>query len=126
MIEVYFASIENVIGRFSNILKYTLNKRIINTSFGIISGQLFYQDYILDFLEVVRVTDLGKPMKKKYKYHFRNSQNNMIFRYDNVPHFPEIDSFPHHKHVGKNVSPSNEPLFYDILKEIDQQIAKVT
>lgn len=126
MIEVYFASIENVIGRFSNILKYTLNKRIINTNFGIISGQLFYQDYILDFLEVVRVTDLGKPMKKKYKYHFRNSQNNMIFRYDNVPHFPEIDSFPHHKHVGKNVYPSNEPLFYDILKEIEQQIAKVT
>lgn len=126
MIEVYFASIENVIGRFSNILKYTLNKRIINTSFGIISGQLFYQDYILDFLEVVRVTDLGKPMKKKYKYHFRNSQNNMIFRYDNVPHYPEFDSFPHRKHIGKNVSPSNEPLFYDILKEIDQQIAKVT
>ncbi len=122
MIEVYFSNIENVIGRYSNILKYTLNKRIVNSSFGIISGQIFYQGYILDFLEVVRVTDLGEPVKKKYKYHFRDSQNNMIFRYDNVPHFPEIDTFPHHKHFGKNVLQSFEPLFYDILKEIDMQI----
>ncbi|MEH1781392.1 MAG: DUF6516 family protein [Nostoc sp.] len=33
-----------------------------------------------------------------YRYHFQDEQNSLIFRYDSTPHFPNLPSFPHHKH----------------------------
>jgi Family of unknown function (DUF6516) len=38
-----------------------------------------------------------------YRYHFQDAQNNLIFRYDSTPHFPELHSFPHHKHLPDQV-----------------------
>jgi len=46
----------------------------------------------------------------------------MIFRYDNVKHHPEIKTFPHHKHIGKQILPSKEPEVFTILKEIEKII----
>ncbi len=38
-----------------------------------------------------------------YRYHYMDSKNTMIFRYDNAPHHPEVQSFPHHKaYHGRN------------------------
>jgi hypothetical protein len=42
----------------------------------------------------------------------------MIFRYDNAPHHRNIATFPHHKHVGNNVSPSREPSLSTVLEEV--------
>ena len=44
-----------------------------------------------------------------YRYHFQDSQNNLVFRYDNTPHFPDLESFPHHKHLSNKVISSEEP-----------------
>jgi hypothetical protein len=41
-------------------------------------------DHILTFLD--------------YRYHCQDQQNSLIFRYDSTPHFPNLSSFPHHKH----------------------------
>jgi hypothetical protein len=35
-----------------------------------------------------------------YAYHFQDKDGELVFRYDNEPHFPRLSSFPHHKHVG--------------------------
>jgi len=43
----------------------------------------------------------------------------MLFRYDNAPHYPEITSHPHHKHISENVIPSKAPSLEDILEEIN-------
>lgn len=54
----------------------------------------------------------------KYRYHYMNGQKQMIFRYDNAPHHPEISSHPHHKHKGDTVSASSLPNLKDIMNEI--------
>ena len=46
------------------------------------------------------------------------NDNSFIFRYDNVPHHPKINTFPHHKHVKDDIVESNEPNMLLILKEI--------
>jgi len=35
----------------------------------------------------------------KYAYHFQNQDSILICRWDNAPHWPDIATFPHHRHV---------------------------
>ncbi len=37
----------------------------------------------------------------------------------NVSHYPEIESFPHHKHVGDSVVAAQSPDLSEVLREID-------
>jgi len=52
-----------------------------------------------------------------YRYHFQDAKNNMVFRYDNTPHFPELDSFPHHKHLYDGVIPFDQPSIVEVIDE---------
>ncbi len=52
-----------------------------------------------------------------YRYHFQDGQNNIVFRYDNTPHFPDLDKFPHHKHLSDKVVGTVQP---SILKVVDE------
>jgi hypothetical protein len=42
----------------------------------------------------------GWPMWPHYSFHLQDSNRKCIVRYDNVPHHPEIASFPDHQHIG--------------------------
>jgi hypothetical protein len=56
-----------------------------------------------------------------YRYPFQDHQNNLIFRYDNTPHFPDVKSFPHHKHnPDKVVTVDEEPSIPLIIEEAKQ------
>lgn len=54
-----------------------------------------------------------------------NQNNQLIFRYDNVPHHQKLklSSFPHHKHDGNedNIIASNAPNLSDIFREIQDK-----
>jgi hypothetical protein len=54
----------------------------------------------------------------KYRLHYMNSAGQLLFRYDNSPHHPEIDTHPHHKHTPDKISRSNIPSIRDVLNEI--------
>jgi hypothetical protein len=36
----------------------------------------------------------------KYRHHWQDSQGLLIKRWDNAPHYPGVDTFPHHLHDG--------------------------
>jgi len=80
-------------------------------------------DSIIEIFEYVneneqRITSL------KYSYHWQNSENNIIKRWDNAPHFPNIESFPHHVHTDaisvKEVP--NVPNIFSVIKEISNTL----
>ena len=75
----------------------------------------------MEFLEVV---DTENNIKDKYRYHFMDDKNNLVFRYDNSKHHNKIKTFPHHKHVENKVLESKEPSFIDILLEIKSILSK--
>ena len=52
-----------------------------------------------------------------YRYHFQDVQNKLIFRYDNTPHFPGLQSFPHHKHLPDKVAAFKQPSIFDVIEE---------
>ena len=52
----------------------------------------------------------------------QDEKNNLVFRYDNAPHFPEIDTFPHHKHLPETVIGVKKTSIIDVIKEISRHI----
>jgi len=50
-----------------------------------------------------------------YSYYWLRSNGTVIIGWDNAPHHPEIENFPHHKHIGKKVEPSHDTNLEDIL-----------
>lgn len=72
------------------------------------SSRLFIKEILID------------GVKRKYGYQWINKNNELICRWDNAPDWPDIQTFPHHKHVGSehNVIPSENIEFATIMKEL--------
>ena len=60
----------------------------------------------------------------KYRFQYMSTDGQMIFRYDNAPHYPDIPSFPHHKHTSGNIIPASMPAITDLLNEISSLILR--
>ena len=54
----------------------------------------------------------------KYRFHYMTDNRQMLFRYDNAPHHPDVSSFPHHKHTSTDEVQSDIPSIKDVLNEI--------
>jgi len=91
---------------------------------GSIEGQLkFFDGSLLDFDEALLLRS-NQIVKLRYAYHYQDESGRLIFRYDNAPHYPNIHTYPHHKHVGSAVEPSQIPDISDVFREIERLIFK--
>jgi len=89
---------------------------------GIIEGRLkFHNGSLLEFDEVIILRN-EEIVKLRYAYHYQDESAEIIFRYDNAPHYPNILTYPHHKHIGSAVEPAQVPDLSEILREIEQMI----
>ncbi len=119
MIEEYFLRTEKVLQDFPNIRSYALNKKIYNNRQGSISGRIVFDtSYLLEFTEVVDTEETGKM---KYRYHYMDTSQKLVFRYDNAPHHPQVKSFPHHKYTPRVTKSSEEPTLQGVLLEISKR-----
>ena len=61
---------------------------------------------------------LGRGFRR-YSYHVQKGEQ-MVRRWDNAPHWPDMKTFPHHLHLGseKNVLESREVIVEDVLDEM--------
>ncbi|MDX2249158.1 MAG: DUF6516 family protein [Bacteroidia bacterium] len=118
MINDYFRKLKETINQFdSSISDQSTTEKAYSEKKGFIEGEiLFTDDSRLDFAEV---KDTDHESKIKYRYHYMNNENELIFRYDNAPHYPELESFPHHKHTQDGVYPCSEPEIDNVLSEIE-------
>ena len=63
--------------------------------------------------------------KLAYSYHYQNSQNELVFRYDNAEHHPEILTFPHHKHLDHDaIIPCQAASLNGVMLEIINRLDK--
>lgn len=48
-----------------------------------------------------RVVEAGGSLEvTKYRHHWQDSHGRLMKRWDNAPHHPETETFPHHLHDG--------------------------
>jgi hypothetical protein len=72
--------------------------------------------YLLAVSEAILVS--GRQITQiDYRYHFQDENNQLIFRYDSTPHFPNLASFPHHKHLPSDVIAVDKPELIEVLRE---------
>ncbi|MBS1263068.1 MAG: hypothetical protein MAG715_00236 [Methanonatronarchaeales archaeon] len=62
--------------------------------------------------------------KTDYSYHWQDAGKELLIRWDNAPHHPEVDTFPHHKHRGDEVTDSTEPSLTYVLKTVHRELTE--
>lgn len=95
---------------------------------GLIEARVrFWDNSLLRFAENLTVRGVSL-VKQRYSYHYQDGAGHLLFRYDNVPHHPQVTSHPHHKHIGdpvrgtETVVASTPPDLVSVLREINQRL----
>jgi len=115
-IEQYFSLIIRIIYR-SIAVDDKVTYIVDNPLTGTIDGTLYFQNGSrLEFTEQVSL-QAGRPVKQIYRYQYIHKKRS-VFRYDNAPHYPQIPTFPHHKHERGKVIAAEEPILKQVLDEI--------
>lgn len=52
---------------------------------------------------------------QKYAYYWLTPTDEIVRGWDNAPHHPEVDTYPHHVHDADTVHPSNIRSLQDVL-----------
>jgi len=79
----------------------------------------FYNGYLLELNEsIIFEVDVRHL---RYRYHFQDKEKNLVFRYDNTPHFPNLKSLPHHKHLKDEVIATDKPPVVSVIREARRQ-----
>lgn len=60
----------------------------------------------------------------KYSYHWQTEDNKLLLRWDNAPHYKELETFPHHKHVGKKIEAVSRLSVEEVLKYIKESLSE--
>ena len=73
-------------------------------------SKIFMKEYVFENRE------------RKYAYHWSDALGNLICRWDNAGHWPNISTFPHHKHIGDQVIESTDISLADVLHRVRQEL----
>ena len=58
-----------------------------------------------------------------YRFHWQDKNGRLIKRWDNAPHHPELENFPHHYHIpDEPAKPFRLINVKEILKEIEEKL----
>jgi len=122
-ISEYFAQLQHILSSSPFIASVETSEDARTRYEGYFKARVvFFDNSVLSFRQYL---DTSKELPKFYSYSFHYFKNEqLIFRYDNTPHFPNLKTFPHHKHLANgNVVESFPPSLNDVLKEIEIFIA---
>ncbi len=120
----YFSEIQNLLRSSIFVENADVEYEVKSRGIGIVHGILGLIDgSTLQFMELINIKR-DKVIRLKYRYHLMNVNGEMVFRYDNAPHHPEIATHPHHKHVKGAMVPrrSEEVGLKEVLLEIKEMI----
>ena len=88
----------------------------------IVGGIQFWDDSLLYFREELVERNIT-TVRTDYVYHYQSAGGALLFRYDRSPHYPELATFPHHKHVAvdgeETVEAAQPPTLSEVLREIE-------
>jgi hypothetical protein len=87
---------------------------------GRLDARLRYDGGYVLSIRLALIVTRAYPVWTHYSFHLQDGQGRCVFRYDNAPHFPEMATFPDHKHVGHDELPEEHerPSLRLILAEV--------
>jgi hypothetical protein len=118
----YFTSIErSVTQNRLGFLDQPAVIKVISDRFGVMRARIIFWDGSHLTIDETVDTSRGYPALIEYAYTYIR-QNKHVFRYDNAPHYPHLETFPHHKHIGPDEMPeaAEPPTLNQIFREIEE------
>lgn len=113
----YFNQVEQAIVQYQNIYVERYEEEILTPQRANLRIRLrFNQTHLLEINEAITIAD-NQLEFLDYRYHFQDERNCLVFRYDSTPHFPNLSTFPHHKHLPDDVISYQKPEIIQVLKE---------
>ena len=113
----YVESVKERLSTDSIVTRFDITREFSNLDEGFIRARvnLINGDW-LDFSELVRLSDTLELIN--YRYQWLDKDKNPIRRWDNTPHFPQLENAPHHIHIGEQVFPGSLVNIFTALDEI--------
>ncbi|EKQ54182.1 MAG: hypothetical protein B655_0984 [Methanobacterium sp. Maddingley MBC34] len=117
MIRTYFESLKKQARSFQFLKDFKLFREFVDHNKGFIRFKMDLIDgsevHVFEYVS-------GKLEKLDYSYHLQDKNKKLIVRWDNAPHHPGLENYPHHFHDGQNVKGVPKTTFHDILEELSQ------
>jgi len=125
VIRKFIENLEKIISSNTSVLSSNIEKHFGPSSDTVyLRGSiLFINSSTLD-IAILAKESLKAISIEKYRFQYMDKQGQMLFRYDNAPHHPELSSFPEHKHVGDRTISLPQPDLKNIFNEITALILK--
>ena len=94
---------------------------------GLYRYKIYFSDGSLLEMTERLVEEKDELIVTKYRFHWQDKEGKLIKRWDNAPHHPEIDTFPHHLHEGidDKVLPYSMISGLEVLSEIIDAVAEI-
>ena len=110
--KAYFESLKITIEINPLILNYSIKRERLSETAGFIQIQAkVIKEFYFSIFEYYK-EDSGVIA---YRYHLMDKDKKLVVRWDNAPHYPELEPFPHHYHTKEGVFSSNQPTIQQVL-----------
>lgn len=119
MIQEYFDFLKKIASTFALTRDFRLVREVSSINRGFIGFIIQFMDG--SELHVFEHIDANLH-KTDYAYHWQDADHNLIARWDNAAHHPEVKTHPHHRHQKDMVFPSQEPTLSEILRKIETKL----
>lgn len=118
----YFERIQSLIMGLSSVEVERYEEQVLSKDRGNLRIRLrFFDNSLLEISEAFHIVQ-GTFKWLSYRYHYQRPDGSVIFRYDNTPHYPEVNTYPEHKHFGESVVSAHRPDIEKILSEVKEHI----
>jgi hypothetical protein len=99
----YLQEIESVIGKLDQAyVEHYEEEHLTSERLNLRIRIRFESGHLLELNEAV-LAEFDSIRHLGYRYHFQDESNQLVFRYDNTPHFPNQPLFPNHKHLRDTI-----------------------
>lgn len=116
----YFESVKDRLLTDSVVVDFKFLKRVDRSNNGHLRVRVLFSDNSnMEFSEFIEQNAEGEIRLVTYSYHWADENGNLIHRWDNAPHYPDLENFPHHIHISKTNITSGKPVnIFEVLDEV--------
>lgn len=118
-LDKYFAEVEESIKNIKDCNAELYNEEVLGYNRINLKIRVRFEEGSLFEVSEAVISEDNQLKHLGYSYHFQDKENQLIFRYDNTPHYPNMKTFPNHKHLLDNVIESVKPPLSDVVNEIN-------
>lgn len=119
-IEQYFERVQSFIMGIRKAEAERYEEQILSKDRGNLRIRLrFFDNSLLEISEAIHIVEETLTWLS-YRYHYQRSDGTIIFRYDNAPHHPEVNTFPEHEHIAESVVGAYRPDIEKIFLEVEE------